>query len=276
MSANDTSRADSDPQMAVGFRSVLPSPAFSPSGDIDPLRIYAVDPDLAGLRVVTRGGLPSYWRDDTPVAPQLSTRRRLNACAKRVFDILFACLALFALAPLFLFVAIAIKATDRGPVFFRQERVGRGGKAFHIFKFRSMYAGSCDRSGVAQTTANDKRIMPIGSVLRRTSIDELPQLFNIVKGEMSVVGPRPHVAGQCAAGLPYEQVVPYYTFRHHMRPGLTGWAQANGLRGPTVDWELARNRIDYDVAYIQNFSFLLDIRIIMQTATREFFTGSGF
>ena len=93
---------------------------------------------------------------------------------------------------------------------------------------------------------------------------------------MSVVGPRPHVEGQCAAGKPYEQVVPYYSYRYRMRPGLTGWAQANGLRGPTVDRELAKDRIDHDVAYIQNFSFLLDMRIIVRTAMREFFTGSGF
>ena len=276
MSANDTRHAGSDPQVAAGLRSVLSSSALSSVEEVDRPRIYAVGRDITGLRVVSRSGLPSWWRDDAPATPEPSAGRELNAQLKRVFDILFASVALFALAPLFFFVALAIKFTDRGPVFFMQDRVGKDGKPFQIFKFRSMYADTCDKSGVAQTTSNDKRIMPIGAVLRRTSIDELPQLLNIIKGQMSVVGPRPHVEGQCAAGKPYEQVVPYYSYRYRMRPGLTGWAQANGLRGPTVDRELAKDRIDHDVAYIQNFSFLLDMRIIVRTAMREFFTGSGF
>jgi len=243
---------------------------------VDGVSTYAVGGDITGLRIVSKSGLPSYWRDDAPVAPEPSWSRAVNGALKRVFDVLFAALALFTLAPLFLIVAIAIKLTDRGPIFFRQDRVGKDGKPFQIFKFRSMYVDKCDHSGVAQTVADDKRVMPIGSVLRRTSIDELPQLLNIILGEMSVVGPRPHVEGQAAAGLPYEQVVPYYAYRHDVLPGLTGWAQANGLRGPTVHEDRARDRIDHDVAYIQNFSFLLDMRIIVRTAMREFFTGSGF
>ncbi len=276
MSAHDSHHAESEPHVAAGFRSVLKSSAPAVSPGSSKARIFAADRDITGLRVVNQSGLPSYWRDEVPVAPEPSTGRRYNDYAKRLFDVLFALAALIALAPLFLFVALAIKISDRGPVFFRQDRVGKNGKTFQIFKFRSMYIDDCDVSGVAQTTAGDKRVMPVGLLLRRTSIDELPQLLNIIKGEMSVVGPRPHVAGQAAAGLPYEDVVPYYSYRYHMRPGLTGWAQANGLRGPTVNRELARDRIDHDVAYIQNFTFFLDIRIIAQTAIREFFTGSGF
>lgn len=275
MSTNDTRHAVSGPHAAVGFRSVGAS--FAPSQeDAERPRIYAVGRDITGLRVASSSGLVSYWQDDAPVAPQPSFRRSANTAMKRAFDVIFASMALFALAPLFLFVAIAVKLTDRGPVFFRQDRVGKDGKLFQIIKFRSMYVTNCDHSGSAQTIAGDKRVMPVGALLRRTSIDELPQLINIVMGQMSVVGPRPHVECQSAANLPYEQVVPYYTYRNRMLPGLTGWAQANGLRGPTVDRDLAKDRIDHDVAYIQNFSFLLDMRIIARTAAREFFTGSGF
>lgn len=277
MSANDTHHADSDPHVAAGIRSVLTSsPAPSSVEIVDRGRLYAIGRDITGLRTIDSSGLLSYWREDVPASPEPSTSRTVNAVLKRAFDVLFAGSALFALAPLFLFVAIAIKLTDRGPVFFKQDRVGKDGKAFQIYKFRSMYADNCDHSGVAQTVANDRRVMPVGAVLRRTSIDELPQLLNIVKGQMSVVGPRPHVEGQSAAGQPYDQVVPYYAYRHIMLPGLTGWAQANGLRGPTVDKDRAKDRVDHDVAYIQNFSFLLDMRIILRTAVREFFTGSGF
>lgn len=277
MSAHNTRNAESDARVEAGFRSV---PAFVrkfwPGGNAEQGRSYAVGRDQADLRVVNKSGLPSYWNANIPVAPKPSAGRSFNAALKRMFDVAFATAALIALAPLFMFVAIAIKLTDRGPVFFRQSRAGKGGKPFEIFKFRSMYVADCDHSGAKQTVAGDSRVMPVGQVLRKTSIDELPQLVNIIRGEMSVVGPRPHVVDQAAAGRPYEELVPYYAYRHAMLPGLTGWAQANGLRGPTVDWRLAKDRIDHDVAYIQNFSFLLDIKIILRTAFREFFTGSGF
>jgi lipopolysaccharide/colanic/teichoic acid biosynthesis glycosyltransferase len=221
-------------------------------------------------------GLACYWRGDSPIAPAPSMWRTANLVAKRALDIIFAGAALVALSPLFLIIAIAIKASDSGTVFFRQVRIGKDGKPFWIFKFRSMYADREDASGVAQTVAGDDRVMPIGAVLRRTSIDELPQLINVILGDMSLVGPRPHVAGQRAAFLPYEQVVPYYKLRHEMRPGLTGWAQANGFRGPTDDAVRARARIDHDMAYIQNFTIGLDIRILVRTLLREFFNGSGF
>jgi lipopolysaccharide/colanic/teichoic acid biosynthesis glycosyltransferase len=139
-----------------------------------------------------------------------------------------------------------------------------------------MYVDRCDDSGEQQTLAEDDRIMPIGHFIRRTSIDELPQLLNVLTGDMSVVGPRPHVAGQRAGGLPYREVVPYYEKRHSMLPGLTGWAQANGFRGSTIDIKHAVARVDHDIAYIQNFSFWLDLKIVIRTAAREFITGSGY
>ena len=115
----------------------------------------------------------------------------------------------------------------------------------------------------------------IGRFLRNTSIDELPQLWNILCGDMAVIGPRPMVLGQRAAGADYREVVPYYDYRHRVRPGLSGWAQANGLRGSTEDLAAARRRIDHDCAYVQNFSLLLDLRIILKTIATEFLVGSG-
>ncbi|GLQ53638.1 hypothetical protein GCM10010862_08970 [Devosia nitrariae] len=175
-----------------------------------------------------------------------------------------------------LIVAAVIKINSSGPVLFKQEREGTLGKTFSILKFRTMYVNDCDPSGVRQTTQADSRVTQVGNFLRRTSIDELPQLLNVVKGDMSIVGPRPHVKGQQAAGLAYRELVPYYEMRHMMRPGLTGWAQANGYRGPTIDRILSKARIDHDVAYVQNFSLWLDIVIIFRTLKAEFITGNGY
>jgi lipopolysaccharide/colanic/teichoic acid biosynthesis glycosyltransferase len=138
-----------------------------------------------------------------------------------------------------------------------------------------MRLDATDLSGVRQTAPDDDRVTPVGRFLRTTSIDELPQLWNILRGDMSVIGPRPMVKGQLAAGSSYRQVVPYYDYRHMVRPGLSGWAQANGLRGPTTDAVSARQRIDHDCAYVQNVSLALDLKIILQTIRREFLTGSG-
>ncbi|WP_404404959.1 sugar transferase [Pelagibacterium halotolerans] len=190
-------------------------------------------------------------------------------------DILLSLATLIFLAPFLAIVAIGIVLTSKGPVLFTQIREGLGGEPFAVYKFRSMYIDRCDASGVAQTKAGDPRLTPIGRVLRRTSIDELPQLLNVLKGDMSLIGPRPHVYDMLAGGRRYRELVPYYAARHGMKPGISGWAQANGLRGPTDDAEVAWARIDHDIAYIQNFSLLLDIKIIWLTLRREFLGGSG-
>src|SRR5690606_29310518 len=142
-----------------------------------------------------------------------------------------------------------------GPVIFKQARQGRYNIPFTIYKLRTMHVGQGDESGERQTLPNDPRVGKFGAFLRRTNLDELPQLINILRGEMSIVGPRPHVARQLAAGVPYVNVVPYYVLRTAFPPGLTGWAQVNGLRGPTDVAETARRRVDHDIAYIQNASF---------------------
>ncbi|KKB12061.1 exopolysaccharide biosynthesis protein [Devosia geojensis] len=209
----------------------------------------------------------------TPVFPSRDRIRQL--ALKRLFDIAVALAALMVLAPLFCLVAVAIRLGSRGPVFFRQTREGYEGRAFRMFKFRTMHVEDCDVSGVSQTIEGDPRVTAVGRFLRRTSIDELPQLINVVLGDMSIVGPRPHVSGMMAGGMLYTQLVPYYSARLDMLPGITGWAQANGLRGTTQDSAVAKARIDYDIAYIQNFSLMLDLRIIWMTFRREFISGTG-
>ena len=225
---------------------------------------------------LTQSGLPCSWSGEWPILPAADGGRERAIAAKRVVDFILAGVALFFLFPLLLGTAIAIKLTSPGPVFFRQARPGLHGKPFEMLKFRTMYTDAGDATGIQQTLANDARVTPLGRFLRAKSIDELPQLINVLRGDMSIIGPRPHVEGMLAAGVRYEELVPYYHLRHEVRPGLSGWAQANGFRGPTIDATVAKARIDHDIAYIQNVTLLLDFFIIARTIKREFFTGSGF
>ncbi|WP_181702022.1 sugar transferase [Chthonobacter albigriseus] len=195
--------------------------------------------------------------------------------SKRAFDFAAALIGLVALLPLLLLIAATIKLTSRGPVFFRQKRIGYQNQLFEIYKFRTMYLERCDASGVAQTTDSDPRVTPFGRFLRRLSLDELPQLLNVVKGDMSLVGPRPHVPGMLAAGVLYEELVPDYFDRHTVRPGLTGLAQVNGFRGPTTNRDMAIGRIEKDLEYVRNAGLLKDIKIIAITLVRELKGGSG-
>jgi lipopolysaccharide/colanic/teichoic acid biosynthesis glycosyltransferase len=202
--------------------------------------------------------------------------RPVQLAMKRGFDIMVSGLALAVLLPLFAVVAALIVYENRGPVFFSQMRWGRGGKLIRIYKFRSMRTDQCDVTGVAQTKENDPRVTRIGALLRKTNLDELPQLINIFKGDMSLVGPRCHVPGMLAAGLPYEELVSEYHLRHMVRPGLTGLAQVNGYRGPTDREEAARGRIAYDLEYIRSFTFWSDIKILFRTVANEIRGGTGF
>lgn len=220
-------------------------------------------------------GLPLSFVGAFPQRAEMTPARSARLAVKRVLDIAISALALIALAPLFALVALAIAIESRGPILFRQNREGLNGQLFSAFKFRSMRAAECDASGVAFTVARDKRITRVGAFLRRTSIDELPQLANVLLGHMSLVGPRPHVPGMLAAGRTYREFVPYYDDRLAMLPGITGWAQANGYRGDASDPGLAKARVDHDLAYIQNFSLLLDLQIILTTLRGEFIGGNG-
>jgi lipopolysaccharide/colanic/teichoic acid biosynthesis glycosyltransferase len=213
--------------------------------------------------------------DDGESATQVNWRPA-HLAAKRLIDIVGAAFGLLLLSPLLIAVAAIIKLTSAGPVFFRQERTGLDNKPFQILKFRSMYTDRCDLSGVAQTVADDPRVTPIGRIIRKTNIDELPQLINVLWGDMSLVGPRPHVPGMLAAGVRYEELVLGYERRHAMRPGITGLAQANGLRGPTSEVEPSVMRVVRDIEYIRDFSVWLDIRILLRTVINEILRGKGF
>ncbi|MBU6462980.1 MAG: sugar transferase [Bradyrhizobium sp.] len=195
---------------------------------------------------------------------------------KRVFDIVVAGGALLFLAPVLLAIAVTIRLTSRGPALFFQHRYGYRNRRFRIYKFRSMRVDDCDVRGVKQTVKGDSRVTWIGRILRKTSLDEIPQLVNVIKGDMSLVGPRPHVPGQLAADLLYEDLVPYYFHRHMARPGITGLAQVSGCRGSTVEAGRAISRIDYDLEYIEKWSLGLDIIIVLRTVRKEFLSGNAF
>ena len=227
------------------------------------------------LQILWTSGLPLTLWQGRPLAPMRSPARDFQMVLKRVIDVALSCVALVAVWPLMLIVAVAIWLSSPGPVLFGQMREGTNGAMFRTWKFRSMRTELGDASGVAHTLRGDPRVTRVGRLIRRTSIDELPQLFNVLLGEMSIVGPRPHVAGMLAGGERYDQLVPYYRRRLQMQPGITGWAQANGLRGLVDSEYSARARVDHDLAYIQNFSVALDFRIILLTIRREFVTGTG-
>lgn len=196
--------------------------------------------------------------------------------AKRALDVLGASIGLLLLGPALLMIVACIRIESKGSPLFSQLRWGKDGKKIRVYKFRTMRAELCDPTGVKQTVKDDPRITRVGAVLRRTNLDELPQLINVLKGDMSLVGPRCHAIGMLAGGMPYEELVPNYHDRHAVRPGLTGLAQVRGLRGPTSSAAKARARVYSDLYYIRNFSVFLDIRIIFGTIISEFRGGKGF
>ena len=185
----------------------------------------------------------------------------IEHAAKRCIDVLFAGVALIALLPMLLIVAVAIKLDSPGPILFRQQRCGFNGKRFQIRKFRTMSVLE-DGSSIVQAKFADKRVTSIGRWLRRTSIDELPQLLNVLDGSMSLVGPRPHAM---AHDNQFDKVVRNYAFRRRVKPGLTGWAQVHGCRGPTPTAASIERRVEYDLWYIDNWSLRLDFAILLQT-----------
>lgn len=219
--------------------------------------------------VVLPEAIDRDWKD-------AALQKPLNFAAKRILDIVVSALALIVLLPFFLAIAAAIKWESRGPVFFLQNRWGRGGRMIRIFKFRSMRTELSDVTGVAQTRRNDPRVTRIGAILRKTNLDELPQLINILLGDMSLVGPRCHVPGMLAGGMLYEELVKDYHIRHLVRPGLTGLAQLRGYRGPTDREDLARARFASDLEYIRDFNIWLDVKILVGTLIKEIRGGTGF
>ena len=198
------------------------------------------------------------------------------ALLKRSFDIVFSILAVAATAPVMALIAVAIRLTSPGPVLFVQERFGFNNDVIRVLKFRSMYVDRGDPSGAAHTVRGDARVTRLGRWLRVHSLDELPQLLNVLRGEMSLVGPRPHPIAMKAENLYYHDAVEDYLHRHKVKPGITGWAQVNGLRGEITSVERAQHRVDYDLWYIDHWSIWLDLKILALSLKVIFETDGAF
>ena len=214
------------------------------------------------------------YTEDLLGLPVINIRRvplsnALNAFMKRCIDIFGAVVALILFSPVMLVVTIVIKATSPGPLIFRQERIGLQNKPFMMYKFRSMVVQSEDDEKGQWTTKNDSRVTPVGRFIRRTSIDELPQLVNVLKGDMSLIGPRPERPQFVET---FKEEIPRYMVKHQVRPGLTGWAQVNGYRGDTSIYR----RIDYDLYYIENWTLGFDFKILFLTFFKGFVNKNAY
>ncbi|ABE33728.1 undecaprenyl-phosphate glucose phosphotransferase [Paraburkholderia xenovorans] len=230
------------------------------SGDLVNLRFI---PDVRSLAMFDRNvidlvGAPAINLMASPMTPYALIQKAL-------FDRLFAAAALLALTPVMLSIAVAVKVTSKGPVLFTQRRKGADGRVFRIYKFRSMREHASRPGVVRQATRGDPRVTRVGAFLRRTSLDELPQFLNVLRGEMSVVGPRPHAIEHDDQ---YRSIVDGYIHRYRIKPGITGWAQVNGFRGETDRIEKMQARVEHDLYYLRNWSFGLDMRIVFATVVR--------
>ena len=203
---------------------------------------------------------------DAPLRPVLASRQdEKRAFVKRAQDLLLGSLGLIAALPAMAVVALAIKLDSPGPVFFRQRRHGFNNEEILVWKFRSMRVETAPQTSVRQVQADDARVTRVGRFIRKTSLDELPQLFNVLKGEMSLVGPRPHAVGMKTGDVESARLVAEYAHRHRMKPGMTGWAAIKGSRGPVDTPEAVRRRVAYDIEYIERQSLALDLAIIAMT-----------
>jgi Undecaprenyl-phosphate glucose phosphotransferase len=223
----------------------------------------------ASYRVRFLGSLPVFAVWQQPM-------RDIDGILKQSMDYVLASVALLILSPVLILTAIAIRIESKGPIFFRQTRFGFNNNEIPVLKFRSMYVDRQDVSGAQRTEKNDPRVTHVGRIIRRTSIDELPQLINVLKGDMSIVGPRPHATMMRVGDKYYFDAVKGYTARHRVKPGITGLAQVRGLRGEIATTERARKRVEYDIYYIENWSPLLDIRIILETVVKVFWDKNAY
>jgi len=215
------------------------------------------------------GSVPMLDIFDKPI-------RDWDSVAKRTFDIVFSLLGIAVFSPVMLATAIAIKLDSRGPVIFKQKRHGFNNEVIDVFKFRSMYTEQCDPGALKLVTKGDPRVTRVGRIIRKTSIDELPQFFNVLLGNLSLVGPRPHALTAKAANGLYTEVVDGYFARHRVKPGVTGWAQINGWRGETDTDDKIRRRTDFDLFYIENWSILFDLKILFLTPIRLLNTENAY
>jgi Undecaprenyl-phosphate glucose phosphotransferase len=202
--------------------------------------------------------------------------RDINQLVKRVEDLVIASAALVFLAPLLAITTLLIRTTSKGPVLFVQPRIGFNNEVIEVFKFRTMYADQTDFAGKATTTRDDPRVTPLGKVLRKLSIDELPQLLNVLNGSMSLVGPRPHAIEMKVGDRYYHEAVRGYAGRHRVKPGITGLAQVRGLRGEVRTVERAKRRVELDRHYVDNWSLWLDLRILLETGRAVLFDSDAY
>lgn len=202
--------------------------------------------------------------------------RDVSGLLKRLEDVVLASVAILIVSPIMLITALLIKLTSAGPILFVQPRIGFNNEVIHVFKFRSMYVAQTDRTGLQTTTRADPRVTPLGRLLRRLSIDELPQLLNVLKGDMSMVGPRPHATHMRVGDLFYQEAVKGYAGRHRVKPGITGLAQVKGLRGEIRTLDRARRRVELDQQYINNWSVWLDLHILLLTVRAVFLDADAY
>lgn len=236
-------------------------------GIVERLKVLPIDihlsPDLVVLRrgnwhVSQFGPLALLEASSCPI-------KDWRFVVKMIEDKVLAAALTLIFGPLMLLIALLVKQTSRGPVLFKQKRYGFNNRLITVFKFRTMYTDASDELADKLVTKNDPRVTPIGALLRKTSLDELPQLLNVLSGEMSLVGPRPHAINAKAADCLYEQAVRSYAFRHRVKPGMTGWAQVNGWRGETDTIEKIEQRVAHDLYYIENWTLWLDLKILLMT-----------
>ena len=199
-----------------------------------------------------------------------------NACVKWLFDKVIATLAVVVLAPVMAAVAVAVKLESKGPVIFRQKRYGFNNELIEVYKFRSMFTDRTDATASKLVTKDDPRVTRVGRIIRKTSLDELPQLFNVLAGTLSLVGPRPHALQAKAADRLYPDVVDGYFARHKVKPGITGWAQINGWRGETDTAEKIQKRVEFDIAYIDSWSVWFDLYILAKTPMALLSTDNAY
>lgn len=240
---------------------------------VTPVRIRLA-PDLASFAfahrpIVLLGDLPVLTLFERPISG-------FDQVLKRIEDLVLGWVLLIVALPILLVAAIAIKLDSSGPIFFRQAREGFNNQHFRIWKFRTMRHESCETDQIRQATLGDPRITRVGRFLRRTSIDELPQLFNVLAGEMSLVGPRPHAPSTRAGERLFSEIMKTYAARHNVKPGITGWAQVSGWRGETDTEEKLTRRLEHDLYYIENWSPLLDVYILIKTMATLFFQRSAY
>jgi Undecaprenyl-phosphate glucose phosphotransferase len=228
--------------------------------------------DLINNIALTLPSKPYYDKiDDIPILDvrYVPLDNNFKKNAKRIFDVILAALALLFLSPLIIFTAIIIKITSPGPIIFKQERVGYNRQTFMMYKFRSMKVQYEENKEIQWTKINDPRITTFGSIIRKTSIDEFPQFFNILKGDMSLIGPRPE---RPIFVEKFREEIPQYMIKHYVRPGMSGWAQVNGLRGNTS----IKKRIEYDIYYVENWTFILDLKIFILTIIKGFIHKNAY